>query len=259
MRHDDMNRHQAGRSNEARRDEWRGGEAARQGDVGGHDDWRGVQGYPGAPADGGGYDEHRTDAGRGYVRGSDFDRGMGPGPEGSRYRLTRTGEPDRFGPAGSGGYADGASNDDWRDEPRRFEHGGGYGGLSSPARDPRVRGGYRGFGASDAGDDRPRYGYGYGDADRQRDVRDEGMGGSRQHRFDPDYRQWRNEQMRKLDEDYDEWRRDRYKKFSDEFTQWRSNRPQPSAPASSSAASMSNPPNAGAAHDTAGSSKAGTK
>ncbi len=44
------------------------------------------------------------------------------------------------------------------------------------------------------------------------------------HRFDPDYRQWRDEQMRAFDDDYRQWRQDRYKKFSDEFTTWRSGR-----------------------------------
>jgi hypothetical protein len=42
--------------------------------------------------------------------------------------------------------------------------------------------------------------------------------------FDPDYHQWRSEQMRALDEDYRSWRQDRYKKFSNEFDQWRSER-----------------------------------
>ena len=41
---------------------------------------------------------------------------------------------------------------------------------------------------------------------------------------DPDYHQWRSEQMRNLDNDYNEWRRERYKKFSEDFDQWRSSR-----------------------------------
>lgn len=42
--------------------------------------------------------------------------------------------------------------------------------------------------------------------------------------FDPDYHQWRSEQIRNLDEDYRSWRNDRYKKFADEFNTWRSQR-----------------------------------
>ena len=43
--------------------------------------------------------------------------------------------------------------------------------------------------------------------------------------FDPDYAQWRREQMRALDKDYRDWRRSRYEKFADEFNAWRQNRP----------------------------------
>ena len=54
-----------------------------------------------------------------------------------------------------------------------------------------------------------------------RDESNQSQGG-----YDPDYQQWRNEQMRNLDNDYESWRADRYKKFSDEFNTWRSNRTQ---------------------------------
>ena len=68
------------------------------------------------------------------------------------------------------------------------------------------------------GEGRRRYGEGHND-----------MGASdhsREHhaQFDPDYHQWRNEQMNALDEDYRAWRSDRYQKFSDEFSQWRNQR-----------------------------------
>lgn len=46
-----------------------------------------------------------------------------------------------------------------------------------------------------------------------------------QGQHDPDYQQWRDEQMRHLDNDYHAWRGERYKKFSDEFGEWRRNRP----------------------------------
>ena len=42
--------------------------------------------------------------------------------------------------------------------------------------------------------------------------------------FDPDYHQWRNQQIEALDNDYDEWRKERYQKFSTEFDTWRSSR-----------------------------------
>jgi hypothetical protein len=41
---------------------------------------------------------------------------------------------------------------------------------------------------------------------------------------DPDYHQWRYEQIQRLDRDYEEWRRHRYQRFADEFDAWRSNR-----------------------------------
>jgi hypothetical protein len=39
--------------------------------------------------------------------------------------------------------------------------------------------------------------------------------------FDPEYQQWREQQMRELDTDYSHWRRERYEKFSQEFNEWR--------------------------------------
>jgi hypothetical protein len=49
-------------------------------------------------------------------------------------------------------------------------------------------------------------------------------GGEQHEPFDPDYQQWRNEQIRNLDNDYRTWRGERYKKFSDEFSNWRNGR-----------------------------------
>ena len=42
--------------------------------------------------------------------------------------------------------------------------------------------------------------------------------------FDPDYQQWRNEQLERFDDDFEAFRRERYGKFADEFNTWRSNR-----------------------------------
>ena len=55
--------------------------------------------------------------------------------------------------------------------------------------------------------------------------------------LDPDYRQWRDEQMRALDRDYRDWRAERYKKFSEEFVQWRGSRGGSSGSDSTSAGS----------------------
>jgi len=46
----------------------------------------------------------------------------------------------------------------------------------------------------------------------------------RRQGFEPDYHQWREEQLRNLDNDYETWRGERYKKFSEDFNTWRSSR-----------------------------------
>ena len=50
-----------------------------------------------------------------------------------------------------------------------------------------------------------------------------GEGNSVVH-YDPEYQQWRAEQMRKLDKDYESWRKERYHKFSEDFNTWLSRR-----------------------------------
>lgn len=45
-----------------------------------------------------------------------------------------------------------------------------------------------------------------------------------QRQFDPDYHQWRADQIRKLDEEYEQWRKERFQKFSEEFDSWRKQR-----------------------------------
>jgi hypothetical protein len=50
-----------------------------------------------------------------------------------------------------------------------------------------------------------------------------GQGGGQSY-HDPDYHQWRSEQLSQLDRDYDEWRQHRYQRFADEFNDWRGNR-----------------------------------
>lgn len=51
-----------------------------------------------------------------------------------------------------------------------------------------------------------------------------GQGHSR--RGDPDYHQWRSEQIRNLDREYEEYRRERYRRFASDFETWRNNRRQ---------------------------------
>jgi hypothetical protein len=74
----------------------------------------------------------------------------------------------------------------------------------------------------DAGHHNPDGYYGQGDTGQRR--YEPSRDAQHQEPFDPDYRQWRNEQMQSLDDDYRNWRRDRYKKFADEFSTWRSSR-----------------------------------
>jgi len=52
---------------------------------------------------------------------------------------------------------------------------------------------------------------------------------------DPDYQQWREEQIRGLDDDYKAWRDERYSTFSNEFGEWRKNRKNRSSSGAASA------------------------
>ncbi len=60
---------------------------------------------------------------------------------------------------------------------------------------------------------------GYGDYEEELEER---WADDRHH--DPDYAQWRQEQMQRLDEDYAAYRRERYQKFSQDFDAWRAGR-----------------------------------
>lgn len=75
---------------------------------------------------------------------------------------------------------------------------------------------------------------------RTRGFRQGSYGGYRLHRgeqdaFDPDYHQWRREQLDTLDKDYREFRQERFKKFSDDFASWRASRSQQRDPPSNDA------------------------
>ena len=90
----------------------------------------------------------------------------------------------------------------------------GYGTRPYGDYDPDygVRGGYPGY-REDAGN-------GYRS---QGDGRQDRQGAGHPH-YDPDYHQWRSEQIRGLDDDYRAWRSERYNNFTNEFGEWRKNR-----------------------------------
>ena len=153
---------------------------------------RGYSDYPTCPGHtGSGY-------GRGYAvgyagpysedYGRDANRGYGP-REGPAHGAP--GREDGSRPYGAG-LPVGAAHD-YRNHRRG---GGGYDAQS----------GYR----SNSGE--PDYG-GYGLAP--------GRPGHRYDEFEPDYHQWRNEQLRLLDEDYLKFREERFRRFADEFNEWR--------------------------------------
>lgn len=127
-----------------------------------------------------------------------------------------------YGGYGSQGFSPGRSDD--RDQNRSQHAGsddGRHGGDFERDRG-RFQGGSGGY-ASNTGvyASTERYG---GPADQLGYGSGQG-GGRQQGHYDPDYQQWREEQMRNLDKDYHAWRGERYKKFSDEFGAWRSSRP----------------------------------
>jgi len=62
----------------------------------------------------------------------------------------------------------------------------------------------------------------YGDNGYQGNWEQGQRGGQAYH--DPDYHQWRSEQLNKLDRDYEEWRQHRYQRFSEDFDKWRADR-----------------------------------
>lgn len=132
----------------------------------------------------GGGDDWRSGSGG---RWAEPDDGMGSRDDGERRRWSQS---------SAGGYGG---------MPGGHE-GGGYGGMSAG------QGGQ--YGGRGMGSPSSSAGGGYGS--RQR--------GSDDNQFDPDYHQWRSEQMRNLDDDYRSWRQDRYKKFSEEFSNWRTAR-----------------------------------
>lgn len=177
----------------------------------------------------GGYEAGRRQAQGGH--GEDYERSAAGSNYGD-WSGSRSAQDERY----RGGYGG-------QESGREDYHGGGH--ERQESREPGN------YGRQDYGNS-GRFGGGEGQYGMRRDMgsmhRQDDMawgrgeqGGSRhESEFDPDYLQWRNEQMRSLDEDYRSWRRDRFKKFSDEFSTWRgqrAGRSQPGAGESSGAGS----------------------
>ncbi len=153
-------------------------------------------------------------------RGSDYGRGT---EDRGRDEYDRGYDSYRSGQAAQGGGS-------WRqqdDYPYRGQRGH-YGRGTYPDWPDAGYGSGRYASADDS-----RFGQ-VGGRDSQWQDQQQGFGP-----YDPDYDQWRREQVRGLDEDYRSWRDERYKKFSDEFNTWRSNRPARSDSTSDSSSSSS--------------------
>ena len=169
-----------------------------------HDDGRRHDGQQGGHRDHGGgqqdqYGQARQQQGDnwrdrpGYGRGQDAGRG------------------------GQGSFGGQASDNDFGN--RGITESGNFGnyGGSARGRDPGPT-----YGRSSADDyQRPDNRDRYGDNGYQGNFQ-QGQRGQAYH--DPDYHQWRREQLDKLDRDYEEWRQHRYQRFADDFDTWRASR-----------------------------------
>lgn len=167
--------------------------------------WEGNRsGYSGSQQGGGyperGYPGGQQSAYQGYQGEQQGGYGGGYGPAPGRRE---------FGYGGGSGYGDQGYGRSRQDQGySRHSQQGGWGGHERSD-----------FGRDTQGWDRGAGGSNYGNSDQQY-VRQ----GRTSEPFDPDYHQWRQEQVDALDEDYRNWRNDRYKKFSDEFNKWRTER-----------------------------------
>jgi len=182
---------------------------------------------------------HGAPTGQGrYGQGSDYDPG---GQSGQRFGGYRHGYDPRsdstggygsghFGSEntfGSGNYGGGAWNAGSYGSraSRDYAGGRGYDSAYGPSSADNYLRGRGAQGLTDPDPDR------YGDNGYQGNWQP-GQRGQAYH--DPDYHQWRNEQLSRLDRDYDEWRQHRYQRFSEDFDNWRANRDDnPAARASS--------------------------
>lgn len=166
------------------------------------------------------------------------DRQMGDWED--RRRGDRSGSNrDRYSDdVGNWGEASSVYGEDQMSRDFRAARGGGYGAWGREAEESRsghdgggLRGGAPrsyGYALEAGGYGGPRHDWGGSAGDRfgSRHGQGRGPGGRAQEERhpDPDYDQWRREQMKALDDDYDAFRRERYQKFSDEFSRWRASR-----------------------------------
>ena len=178
-------------------------------------------------------DSYSTMSGRPrYGQGGDYDQGGQSGQRFGSYRHGYDARSDSTGGYGSGNF--GPDHDiggnwnaqrAWRDEQRyrggqgdgRQGYGQGqqgYGSSYGQSSDDNYQGS-RAWQGSPNNQDR------YGDNGYQGNFQ-QGQRGQAYH--DPDYHQWRSEQLSRLDRDYDDWRQHRYQRFADEFDAWRNNR-----------------------------------
>lgn len=164
----------------------RGGWGSPQGNA-----WRGA-GADYAPRGG---SEFGSSSGYGGYGGENHGYGRGGTPD------YRQGSPNSWGRGEwAGEFGDAAAAD--------------YAGSQDGARGSRGQGGF-GYGAGQGSYGGPgQWGRGeYG-----------GEYGRGQPQHDPDYLQWREEQIRKLDSEYQSWREERYRRFSEDFNSWRAAR-----------------------------------
>ena len=167
---------------------------------------------------GGQRDNYGTLSGQGrYGQGGNYDQGGQSGQRfGGGYRHGYDARADSTGGYGSSNYGPDNTGGDWnaqrawRDESRTRDYGSTYGQSSADNYQ-----GQRGWQGGPNNQDR------YGDNGYQGNFQ-QGQRGQSYH--DPDYHQWRSEQLNRLDRDYDEWRQHRYQRFSEDFDNWRSNR-----------------------------------
>lgn len=151
------------------------------------------------------------------------------GGQRDEYRQQDPAWQDRASFQAAGGYRnDGRTLHRYQDQDRCGAGGSRSGGWASQ-RYPEDGGSFGwdqgyGAGAQDGYEDMQGYG-GYGGYETGRGARTYGSPSrQQQQRRDPDYHQWREEQLRMLDDDYESWRKERYQKFSEEFNTWRANR-----------------------------------
>lgn len=165
----------------------------------------------------GGYRGGYQNEGWGADRGRSMSGNYGGGSFGGQDSYSGSGNygsASGYGQGGSGRYRDqGPRHEGWREDSGRRD----YGRMAGTGSDSYAN----------------SLGEHYGGTHEERDYRGSLRSGSgqsewqsqgRQQHYDPDYEQWRHEQMRTLDNDYHGWRQERYQKFSEDFNKWRSER-----------------------------------